>query len=57
VISGSKYPTDKVAFEKAFDEGVQIGPKLGNVTMRVWGWLAFEVRDTVIRLTGASPVS
>lgn len=57
VISGPKYATDKVAFEEAFNEGVQVGPKLGNVNMLVWGWLAPEIRDTVIRLTGASPVS
>jgi len=55
VISGPKYATDKIAFENAFDEGVQIGPKLGHVTMRVWGWLAPEIRETVIRLMGISP--
>jgi hypothetical protein len=53
VISGSKYATDKIAFQAAFDQGVQVGPKLGNVTLQVWGWLAPEIRDTVIRLTSA----
>jgi hypothetical protein len=57
VISGPKYATDKVAFEEAFNEGVQVGPKLGNVNMLVWGWLAPEIRDTVIRLTSAGPSS
>jgi hypothetical protein len=57
VISGPKYATDKIAFQAAFDEGVQVGPKLGNVTMEVWGWLAPEIRDTVIRLTSAGSSS
>jgi hypothetical protein len=52
VISGSKYATDKVALQAAFDQGVQIGPKLGNVNMIVAGWLGPEVISTVARLIG-----
>jgi hypothetical protein len=55
VISGPKYATDKIAFENAFDEGVQIGPKLGHVTMITAGWLGPEVVSTVARLMGISP--
>jgi len=57
VISGPKYATAKIALDNAFAEGAQIGPELGNVTMRVWGWLAPEIRETVVRLTSAGSSS
>jgi len=54
VISGPKYATDKAAFDSAFASYSPPGPVLGVVTMSTWGWLAPEVRATVVRLIGAT---